>query len=93
MDSPIVPMETTHAVIVVPIFAPIITPTACTSVNTPALTKPTTITVVAPELCIMAVIRAPSIIAVNLLSVILLKNCCILPPAVFCIPSAIICIP
>ena len=41
--------DTIHAVIVVPIFAPIITPTACVSVNRPAFTKPTVITVVADE--------------------------------------------
>ncbi len=35
------------AVIVVPIFAPMITPTACFKVISPALTNPTTITVVA----------------------------------------------
>ena len=36
----------THAVVVVPKFAPIITPIASLSVKSPALTKPTTITVV-----------------------------------------------
>ena len=41
--------DTIHAVIVVPMFAPIITPTACESVNRPAFTKPTVITVVADE--------------------------------------------
>ena len=39
-----------HAVTVVPIFAPIITPIDCLSVIIPELTKPTTITVVADEL-------------------------------------------
>ena len=37
------------AVTVVPIFAPRITPTDCLSVMMPALTKPTTMTVVADE--------------------------------------------
>ena len=40
---------TIHAVTVVPILAPIITPIACASVRRPALTKLTTITVVADE--------------------------------------------
>ena len=39
-----------HAVTVVPIFAPIITPIDCLSVIIPEFTKPTTITVVADEL-------------------------------------------
>ena len=41
--------EAMCAVIVVPIFAPIIIPVACFSVIIPAFTKPTTITVVAEE--------------------------------------------
>ena len=41
--------ETIHAVTVVPILAPMITPIACTKVSKPALTKLTTITVVADE--------------------------------------------
>ena len=43
-------METSQDVTVVPMFAPMMTPTACVSDSTPALTKPTTITVVAEEL-------------------------------------------
>ena len=39
-----------HAVTVVPILAPIITPIDCFRVIIPELTKPTTITVVADEL-------------------------------------------
>ena len=41
--------EEVQAVIVVPIFAPIITPIAWERVSRPALTNPTTITVVALE--------------------------------------------
>ena len=37
-------------VMVVPMFAPMITPTACVNFIIPELTKPTTITVVAEEL-------------------------------------------
>ena len=43
-------IDTIQAVIVVPILAPMITPTACVRFRTPALTNPTTITVVAPLL-------------------------------------------
>ncbi len=41
--------EMIHAVTVVPILAPIITPIACDSVSSPALTRLTTRTVVALE--------------------------------------------
>jgi hypothetical protein len=41
--------DTIHAVTVVPILAPMMTPIACVSVSSPALTKLTTITVVALE--------------------------------------------
>ena len=76
-------MDTIHAVMVVPIFAPIITPTAWVSSSIPALTKPTTMTVVAEELCIMAVIPAPTRIAISLFFVRKLISFCILPPADF----------
>ena len=42
--------DTSHAVIVVPTLAPMITPAACVRFMIPAFTKPTTITVVADEL-------------------------------------------
>ena len=41
--------ETIHAVTVVPILAPNVTPTDCASERRPAFTKETTITVVAPD--------------------------------------------
>ena len=41
--------ETIHAVTVVPILAPNITPMACVNVRISAFTKLTTMTVVAPE--------------------------------------------
>lgn len=50
-----------HAVIVVPIFAPIITLIACESVSKQAFTKPTTITVVALDDCITEVTPKPVI--------------------------------
>ena len=53
--------ETIHAVIVVPIFAPKITPTDCVSVKRPALIKEITMTVVAPEDWIIMVISNPVI--------------------------------
>ena len=51
---------TSWAVIVVPTFAPMITPAACARFIRPALTNPTTITVVALELCITIVTKAPT---------------------------------
>ena len=45
---------------VVPMFAPMITHTAWRSVIMPEFTKPTTITVVAEEDCITAVMTAPT---------------------------------
>ena len=50
-------------VTVVPTFAPIITPTACVSDKRPAFTKPTTMTVVAEEDWITAVMATPASIA------------------------------
>lgn len=49
-----------HAVTVVPMFAPIITPTACPSCISPEFTKPTTITVVAADDWMTAVTATPS---------------------------------
>ena len=48
-----------HAVVVVPRFAPIITPIASRNVSSPALTKLTTITVVTVELCTDIVTSVP----------------------------------
>ena len=70
-----------HDVIVVPMLAPIIMPTACVSFIIPELTKPTTITVVAEELCITAVTPIPVIKALSLLPVSLPKSPLRLPPA------------
>ena len=47
------------AVIVVPMFAPMVMVVACVRVMTPALTRPTTITVVSEELWITAVTAVP----------------------------------
>ena len=85
--------ETIHAVIVVPIFAPMMTPTAWVRFKIPAFTKPTTMTVVAPLLCRIAVIRAPRPTARSLLSVTILRNLFSLLPADFCMPSPMMLIP
>ena len=52
-------IEIIHAVTVVPTLAPIITDTDCVKESKPAFTKLTTITVVAEEDCIRAVINTP----------------------------------
>ena len=51
--------DTNHAVTVVPILAPIMTLIACANVRSPALTKLTTMTVVALDDCITDVIPQP----------------------------------
>ena len=56
---PVVEIAVMNAVTVVPIFAPIITETACVSVISPTFTKPTIITVVAEDDCTIAVTAAP----------------------------------
>ena len=63
------PSDTIQAVTVVPILAPIMTPTACVRFMIPAFTKPTTMTVVAELLWIMAVTSVPTKIATNRLFV------------------------
>ncbi len=57
------------AVIVVPMLAPMMMPTVCSSFMIPALTKPTHITVVAVELCMRPVTTAPSRTPLNTLLV------------------------
>ncbi len=75
--------EISQAVIVVPIFAPIITPMDSTKLKSPALTKLTIITVVAEDDCKSAVNINPVVIPKNLFEVILLKMLLILLPATF----------
>jgi hypothetical protein len=74
---------TIWAVTVVPILAPIITPTACIRFISPAFTKPTTITVVALLLWIMAVITAPNTRPNSLLVVSISSSLLSLSPAAF----------
>ncbi len=80
-------------VIVVPIFAPKITLNACVKLISPALTNPTTITVVAEELWITAVTIAPTPVPIILFVVSFSRIFFKLSPDDFCSPSDINCIP
>ena len=82
-----------HAVNVVPTLAPMMTPIEPTRSSKPALTKLTTITVVAEELWIMVVINRPVITPFTRLDVIAVRMVLILLPATFCKASLIIFIP
>ncbi len=84
---------TSWAVTVVPICEPRIRPIACTSVSSPALTKPTTITVLAPEDWITPVTTAPVATATKRLAENILKMERIRSPATRCRPSLISFIP
>ena len=79
--------ETSCAVIVVPMLAPNVIPTDCSSVRSPAFTKLTSITVVAPDDWIIAVNIAPKITAMNRFFVTRSRMTRILSPAAFCSPS------
>lgn len=82
-----------HAVIVVPMLAPKMTPTDFASGSKPAFTKLTTITVVADDDCMIAVINNPVKTPVNRLEV-MEDNIPRMPsPATFCKASLIIFIP
>ena len=82
-----------HAVTVVPMFAPMMTPMACFRVITLELTKPTTITVVAEELWMTDVTPSPVRKPLNLLPVSLPSSTLRLPPARRSRPSPITCMP
>ena len=86
-------IATIHPVMVVPMFAPMITPIACIRLIRPAFTKLTTMTVVADDDCIMIVIRRPVNTAIRRLLVMSCRNVLSLFPADFCRPSERICIP
>ena len=79
-----------QAVAVVPMLAPMMTATAPPSDINPALTKPTTITVVADDDWMTAVTAVPVRMPLSGLSVILPKMVRIRLPAAFCSPSLII---
>ena len=85
--------ETIQAVIVVPIFAPMMMPTACERFIMPAFTKPTTMTVVAEDDCTSAVIAAPSTTAIKRFFVTMSRKPEIRLPAAFCMPSLMTDIP
>ena len=72
-----------HAVSVVPISDPKITPTVWGSSIMPELTKPTSMTVIAEDDWMAIVMMAPIVRPLNLLSVALLRSFSSLPPAVF----------
>ena len=69
-----------HDVAVVPMLAPMMTPTACDSRMMPEFTNPTTITVVAEEDWMTAVTSAPSSTPFHLLEVSFSKICSSRPP-------------
>ena len=78
--------DTSHPVTVVPMLAPMITPIACVRFMIPAFTKPTTITVVADELWMTAVMAAPRNTPISLFFVRTSKIDFILLPAAFSSP-------
>ena len=86
-------IEMIQAVTVVPMLAPIITLMDSASVSNPAFTKLTTITVVAEEDWIRAVINTPVRTPVTRLVVIAVRILRNLSPATFCKPSLMIFIP
>ena len=85
--------DSSSDVTVVPMFAPIITPTACVRDISPALTKPTTMTVVAEEDCTTAVMVMPASMARKRLPVTMPSSFFSRVPAAFSSASPISCIP
>ena len=87
IGSPYLPISKTsnQPVIVVPIFAPKITPNACFKVKSEAFTKPTVITVLTDDDCTKAVITIPTKIPNILLLVKEAKIFFNFGPAIFCI--------
>ena len=81
------------AVMVVPIFAPRMTPTDCCSDMMPAFTKPTTMTVVADEDWITIVTTKPISSALNTLPVIFSSVFSSLEPAARSKPFPIVVMP
>ena len=80
-------------VMVVPMLAPMMIQTAWFSVIMPALTKPTTMTVVAEEDWMAAVMAAPTRTPMNRLAVRRSRRIFILAPAAASRPELVICIP
>ena len=87
------PNEVIHAVRVVPIFAPMMTPMALPKVRSPALTKLTTMMVVAEEDCTRAVTTVPVSTRLKAFEVIEAMKALRRSPADFWRPSLISAIP
>ena len=87
------PRDVIHAVRVVPMFAPIITPMALPRVRSPAFTKLTTMMVVADEDCTRAVTTVPVSTRLKELEVIFAMKALRRSPADFWRPSLISAIP
>ena len=81
------------AVMVVPMLAPMMMPMARSSLRMPELTSPTTMTVVAEEDWMTAVISAPSSTLLKMLEVILVRMISSLEPASFSSPDPMMFIP
>ena len=91
--SAVVLNATICAVTVVPTFAPKMTPTDCTNVSSPALTKPTTSTVVTEEDWMTAVTMAPVMAPRTRFPVSLANSVFICLPAAAFSPSVIFSMP
>ena len=87
------PRLMSHAVAVVPILAPMISPIAWTSDSSPALTKLITITVVALEDWMMQVMNAPTRTRLKVVEVMAAKISRSRLPAIFCKDSLMSFIP
>ena len=92
-DCPTLASLSICAVMVVPILAPMMIPTAPRSFSSPALTRPMTITVVAVEDCTAAVTSAPNRILVKILPDTVASIFSISPPAAFSRPELSVFIP
>ena len=85
---PLTPVrESSQEVTVVPMLAPMITPTACSSFMIPELTKPTTMTVVADEDWMTAVTARPRRTPEKRVEVSFSSSCSMRPPESIVSPS------
>ena len=86
-------MRINWPVTVVPMFAPIMTPTDCVRVMMPEFTRPTQITTVPAEDWMTPVMRVPKITPLSVEEVSFCSTPCILPPASFSRPAPIMDMP
>ena len=86
-------MRISWPVTVVPMFAPIMTPTDCVRVMMPEFTRPTQITTVPAEDWMTPVMRVPKITPLSVEEVSFCSTPCILPPASFSRPAPIMDMP